>query len=439
MSLALFHTPVGTRGAWRRPGSGVEQLYRLEPVVDEVRRAEAAKLDAVLFADVLAYGGTGADPDLNGYEPITLMAALVAVTERIGLVATASTTFSEPYHVARQISGVDHLSGGRAGWNIVTSRLGERNFGSSLPPRADRYARADEFVDVVTRLWDAWEPDAVVNDREAGVWARDEKIRRVDFAGEWFSVEGPMIVPRSPQGRPVLFQAGQSEEGRGFAAKWADVIFTAQTDIELAKAFADDMRQRIAEAGRDPELVKILPGVGFVFGDTEEEAEALDLELTMLAGGAERIPALAREMGGIDLSGLGLADRVPAELLIDPAEVERADVGDPTLFFEGSTSRYANLYRAALEGATISKLLRRMGGHGTIVGTPQQAADEMERWFRAGACDGFIVSARYLPEGVDRFLSEVVPLLQARGVFRTEYAGSTLREVVFAPRGRALD
>ena len=430
MTLALFHLPVGVEGAWRRAGSGAEKLYGLELPKAAAMRAEGACLDAVVFGDRLSFDDNAMGPDPSGYDPITTAAALVDATQRIGLVATASTTFTEPYRVARQLSSIDALSRGRAGWNIVTSRVGEENFSmGSLPPAAERYARAEEYLEVVTALWEAWAPDSVIDDRAAGIWADTTKIRRVDHVGRRFSVRGPLNVPRSPQTRPVLMQAGQSGPGQAFAARTAEAIFTVRGDLAAAQAFYASMKAQIRGCGRDPKRIRILPGLTVLVGETEAEAQRLHRSLFDLSDVGGAYERLSRALGGVKLDDIGLDDGIPADRLPPPDQV--AD-GHRTLFFEGSSSRYANFYEAAVgRRLSVRRLMHEVlhaGGYALAVGTVEQVADEMERWFRARACDGFILSAALMPDGLAAICDRLVPELQSRGLFRTEYHGRTLRD-----------
>jgi FMN-dependent oxidoreductase (nitrilotriacetate monooxygenase family) len=430
MSLALFYLPCGLEGAWRRDDSDVEQLYGLGPPLEAVRRAERAKLDAFVFGDNLSFKSNGANPESAGYDPITATAALCTATSRIGLIPTASTTFTEPFHLARSLASIDFLSDGRAGWNIVTSRVGAENFTmEKQPPAPERYARAQEYLQVVTALWDAWAANAVVNDRNRGIWADTSRIAPIDHVGEHFSVRGPLSAPRSPQGRPVLMQAGQSAGGRALGARWAEVVYTAQTDADLAREFYESTRRAVAANGRDPERVRILPGLNVIVGATEAEARRLDDELFELADPRSRRDALSLALGGVAIDDLGPYDVIPEERLQRPDAVADAD---RTLFWQGSSSRYANYYDAAVRRKlTVRELAQELvpaGGHGRLVGAVEQVADEMERWFRTRACDGFVIAPELMPDGLAAICDWLVPELQRRGLFRTDYRGLTLRE-----------
>jgi len=425
MRLFLFFSPVGrNRASWRRPDSGVEWLYGLEGARYSALRAEAAKLDAVFFADKLFFEDAGRNPELIGYEPLTTMAALSAVTERIGLVATISTTFSEPYNVARMLSQLDFLSEGRVGWNVVTSYDGAQNFSVPLPDKRERYRRAEDYLRACIAVWDAWADDAVVLDRENGVWADPARIRQPGYEGEFYSVRDALGVPRSPQGRPVIAQAGQSPDGMRFAARHAEVVFTAQAEAEPARRFRARLSALAAAAGRDP--VPILPGLIPVIGDTPEDAERILAELGSLVQPDIALATLSGLLLGADLSGLDPDEPIPPERLPDPEAASASP--SPT------ASRYAGLHRIVVEDRpTLRELLRTRAtsyGHQVLVGTAASVADRMEEWFSSGACDGFTLTPSYVPEGLDRICDELVPELQRRGLFRTQYPGVTLRDTL---------
>lgn len=418
MVLVNFFTPVGrVASSWRLPGSRVEDLYGLDLPLDLARMAEDAKLHALFFADILSFERTGPNPDLNGYEPLTLMAALSGLTKHIGLIGTASTTYNAPYTLARMLAGIDHLSNGRAGWNIVTSWVGEENFDQELPPKEERYQLADEFVTLCKKLWDGWSDDAVLNDRENGVWADTSKIRRVTEHGEHYKAEGPFLVPRSPQGHPLMVQAGQSPEGMEFAAKHAELVFTAKPELELAQDFYGKLKQLTRDAGRDPNTIKVCPGMIPVIADTVAEAEELAHEMSNLINVDVELPELESSLGDVHLSDLELDETVP---------LERLDAS------KTKNSRFENYRRkVSEEGYTLRQLLafrNRSGGHGFVAGTASTVADHMEQWFTSGACDGFAIAPSYIPNGFADVCTKLVPELQERGLFRTEYVDGTLRD-----------
>lgn len=430
MVLTTFMLPAGYhKDSWRMDGSRSEELANFDFVADLTKMAEAAKLDAVFFGDI-AHANTvlRGDIKMNGfYEPMTTLAALASVTKNIGLIGTISTSFYEPYNVARLLAGVDHMSGGRAGWNIVTSSDGFANFGlSEAPDPATRYRRATEFVEVVQRLWDSWEDDAVINDKESGWYVDPAKLHTVDHQGEFFRVQGPLPGPRSPQGRPVLVQAGSSGPGMELGSSVADGIYTAQPMKQPSIEFYAKFKQMVAAKGRDPQSVKIIPGILPIIGDTEKDAWALADELANnihFGNGRKQVGADLR----MDLSELELNERIPAEWFSE----------DPAM-----GSRY-HIYRrkAVDDGMTLRELivdLARSTGHQWMAGTPAQVADRMVEWFEAGACDGFNLNAPHNPGGFRLICEKLVPELQDRGYFRSEYEGTTLRDNLGLPRPSSI-
>ncbi|MFE5301923.1 LLM class flavin-dependent oxidoreductase [Streptomyces sp. NPDC056632] len=417
--------------AWRHPRTQPERITDLRYFQQLARTAERGLLDSVFLADGLALWGNARYNALGSLEPLTLLSALAAVTEHVGLIATVSTTFNEPFHTARKFASLDHISGGRAGWNIVTSGTENeaRNFGRDehLEHRL-RYARAREFVEVTTKLWDSWEDDAIVLDRERGVYADTDRVREIDHRGEHFAVRGPLNVPRSPQGHPLLVQAGSSEDGKEFAAQYAEAVFTAQQTLADGQAFYKDLKSRLVRHGRDEDQLLVLPGIAPVIGSTEAEARALEHELTEL-----QIPeyGLAQLSGmlGTDLTGVPLDGPLP-DL------PEERDIN-------GNKSRFTLVAELARrDDLTVRELIARLGagrGHRVLAGTPEQIADELQRWFTQGAADGFNIMPPHLPGGLEDFVDHVVPILQRRGLFRTEYTGRTLREHygLVRPAGRS--
>jgi FMN-dependent oxidoreductase (nitrilotriacetate monooxygenase family) len=380
--------------------------------------AERGLLDAVFFADSpgLAIFRARYFPQV-GFDPLELLAALSVVTTRIGLIATASTTYSTPYALARRLATIDHLSGGRAGWNIVTTRYAGAagNFGvAAHPDPADRYARAEEFVEVVTRLWGSWDADAVLSDQEKGVWADTDLIRPVDFHGRFFDVSGALTLPRSPQGRPAFAQAGSSGPGVELAGKSADLVFTAQPDIPSGQRFRESVRAAARRHGRDPDDVLVLPGVAFVLGSTEADARALRASLERLVDPEFRWRNLAHN-AGLDLR------------LIDPDRPLPA----AAIATASRTSRTDEIARRGQEtGKTFRQLadeLTGLPGGLEFTGTPEQLADLIGQWLAEGASDGFTLQPTTLPGSLAQFTEHVVPILQARGLHRTEYTATTLR------------
>jgi N-acetyl-S-(2-succino)cysteine monooxygenase len=422
MHLGMWLTFLEGIGGWRADDSGAELFNDLEPYAEIARLAEEGKLDAVIRGD-----GVGVEREFvrrqptGGLELVTLLSALAARTERIGLIGTVSTTFTDPYNVARQLASLDHLSRGRSGWNIVTSAWGERNYGyQEMPDQDQRYARADEYLDVVTALWDSWAEGAVKLDRRNGVYADPELVRPINHSGPHFSVEGPLNVSRSPQGRPVLIQAGSSERGRQFAARHAEVIFTAAQTLEEGQEFYGDLRRRIRQEGRDPDQVKILPGANLFLAESDEQAHALQRRQFELVDVDLGRKALEKALGDTPLDGLALDEPVPADRLPDTSKLPRRQ-SRPQIYVDLTLK----------QGYTLRQLIYvavSTGGHGQIIGGPETIAKRLLSWFREGAADGFVLFPGLGLRTVRVFVREVVPLLRAEGVFRDEYEGKTLRD-----------
>ncbi|MBO3732026.1 LLM class flavin-dependent oxidoreductase [Glycomyces niveus] len=413
--------------SWRLPESDPLSSTKITHYANLAQIAERGRLDSVFFADSPSlWGDIGRRPS-GSLEPTVVLAALAAVTERIGLIATASTTYNEPYNLARRFASVDHLSGGRAGWNIVTTATldAARNFNlDALPSHASRYERAEEFVTVAKALWDSWDDAAILGDKETGVWGDQRLVYPAQHAGEHFQVAGALNVPRSPQGHPLLVQAGSSEDGRRFAAAHAEAVFTAQQTLEEAQAFYADLKRRAAAFGRDPDQVLVLPGIVPVLGETEAEARELKAELDRLIVAEYARDNLAGLLG-VPAEELELDEELPPNLR-DESEVE------------GMKSRYTLVVELARrERLTVRQLIGRLGGgrgHRTFTGTAVQVADAIEDWADHGAADGFNIMPAVMPSGLEAFVDRVVPILQERGRFRTEYTGSTLREHYGLPR-----
>ncbi|BAL89182.1 putative luciferase-like monooxygenase [Actinoplanes missouriensis 431] len=428
LHLNLFLHDTGHHEAsWRLPESDPYANLSLEAHQRLSRIAEDAKFDSVFLADSpVLWSDPGRRPS-GKLEPTLLLAALIASTSRIGLIATASTSYNEPYNLARRFASLDHLSGGRAGWNIVTTAGADaaRNFGlDDQPLHADRYQRADEFLDVSTKLWDSWADDAVLADKRAGVHAAADRVRSIEHRGRYFRVDGPLNLPRSPQAWPLLVQAGSSEDGKEFAAKWAEAVFTAQPTLAESQAFYADLKKRAAAAGRDPDHVVILPGIVPIIGDTAAEAQELDAELDRLIAPRYAVATLAHLLR-VPAESLDLDKPLPEDL---PPEEE----------IEGAKSRRTLIVDwARRENLTVRELIGRLGGgrgHRTFTGTPVQVADTIQEYFENGAADGFNIMPAVLPSGVEAFATKVVPILQERGLFRTDYEGTTLREHYGLPR-----
>jgi FMN-dependent oxidoreductase (nitrilotriacetate monooxygenase family) len=409
--------------AWRHPrawaGGGLDfQHFRRL-----AQTAERGRFDAIFFADNLALIGS---PELSSlttvgdvYDPLILLAGLAQATTHIGLISTVSTTYNDPYLLARRFASLDHLSGGRAGWNLVTSATDQeaQNFGQErIDEHADRYARAEEFIDVATGLWDSFDDDAFVRDKASGRFFDPAKLHVLDHRGEHYPlVKGPLNIPRSPQGYPVLVQAGSSEPGRELAARTAEVVFTAQQTLDGARDFYNDVKARLARYGRPRDQLKIMPGISPILGRTQSEAEDTFAELQELIDPRVGLGLLAGMAGGFDLSAYPLDGPLP-ELPQSNAMKSRQ-----ALFIE----------LARRENLTIRQLYLKIAGargHHTAIGTPLQVADTLEEWFVQGAADGFNIMPPILPEGLGGFVDLVVPELQRRGLFRHEYEGRTLRE-----------
>jgi FMN-dependent oxidoreductase (nitrilotriacetate monooxygenase family) len=424
LHLNLFTQSRGHHEAsWRHEKSSDLAMTDVQYLKDLAQKAEAGLFDSIFLADALSlWADVGRAPH-NWLEPITALAALAGATERIGLIATASTTYTEPFNLARQFASLDHISNGRVGWNIVTSwsAAAAGNFGDKEQvSHAERYARAEEFMAVAKGLWDSWADDAIVDDRLSGQYAIDEKIKPINHVGPYYSVTGPLNAPRGPQGRPVLVQAGSSETGRGFAARHAEAIFTAHMELETARAFYGDIKDRVRQEGRDPEQVVVLPGLSAMLGSTEAEAKRHADELTALADPEVGRKRLSGRFGGYDFSHLELDKPLRVEDFPDPDSVEAA---------RSRTELIVGLVRR--EGLTLRQLLVRLAqarGHYSFVGTPEQLADFMAEWLDRGAADGFNLMPPVLPWMLDVFIAEVIPILQKRGMFRTEYGGLMLRD-----------
>ncbi|MEK6418391.1 MAG: LLM class flavin-dependent oxidoreductase [Burkholderia gladioli] len=411
---------------WRHPQAAPRGNRDFAHFRRMAQTAERGKLDALFVADVVATQGSHVDSlrrsaRAEGFEPLTLLAALAAVTERIGLIATATTTYNAPYHIARKFASLDHLSGGRAGWNLVTSVVPDEaaNFGAAPHlAHADRYARAAEFQRVVAGLWDSWEDDAFIEDSAAGLHFDHEKLHVLNHRGEHFSVRGPLNVARPPQGHPVLVQAGSSEAGRELAARCAELIFTAQHRLDDAQAFYADVKARLAAHGRRPEHLKILPGLTPIVGASEAEAREKLSALQALIDPVLGLRLIADNAGDFDLSGYPLDGPLPE---LPPSN-------------RSKSRQQLIVDLARRENLTIRQLYERYSGAGVVTGTPKTIADRLEEWFLAHGADGFNLAFAWAPGGLDDFVELVVPELQRRGLFRTEYEGPTLRDQLGLPR-----
>ncbi len=416
MHLGLFLLATGSHVAgWRMPGA-VTSFEDLPALCQIARTAEAACFDMIFLGDNL-YAHPDAHPSYTvRLEPLTMLTAMAMVTSRIGLGATMPTTYNEPYHVARIFASLDHISGGRAAWNAVTgaSALAGPNFGRQHPAHADRYAIAEEFVDVVRGLWDCWEDGALVADRESGRYLDPARLHALNHKGAHFTVQGPMNITRSPQGQPVILQAGGSEAGLDFAARTADVVFSVVQDFEEAKAQYERLKSRLSKFGRGTEEVAVLPGVMPVVGRTDAEARE---KLAQLQGFVDSSNArgLLRDRLGIDVTDYDLDAPMPDLALPDGGH--------------GFASTVLN--KAKREGLTLRDVYNLLGaarGHWVLCGSAETVADTLQAWFEGGAADGFNVMPSHFHGGLEDFAELVVPELQRRGLFRTEYAGPMLRD-----------
>jgi alkanesulfonate monooxygenase len=426
MRLGAFLMSTGHHvAAWRHSQAAADMGTNFAVTRRLVQQAEAAKFDMVFVADSDGFWGGAQGPASGrshagaGFEPLTLWSAMAAVTERIGFTATVSTTYNEPWHVARKFASLDLISGGRAAWNVVTSgnEFAAPNFGlPAHPDHAQRYKRATEFLEVVLGLWESWEDGALIRDKESGLFYDPAKLHALHHDGTFFKVRGPLTVPRSRQGHPVIVQAGSSDAGKELAARTAEVVFTAQLRLTDAQAFYRDLKGRMARYGRHPDSLKIMPGIFPVVAETLAEAEAKYQALQDLIHPSVGLGLLAAAAGGLDLSGYPLDGPVPRDL--------------PETESNKSRQRLV-LDLAARENLTIRQLYLRIAGargHWTMVGTPATIADAMEEWFTQGGADGFNVMPPVLPGGLQDFVALVLPELRRRVLFRTEYEGQTLRE-----------
>jgi FMN-dependent oxidoreductase (nitrilotriacetate monooxygenase family) len=406
-------------GAWRH-NSDPFAFIDIDHLIHIARVSESAGFDAVFLSDAVVVPDEVEKP-WQAIEPTVLLACLATATERIGLIGTASTSFNDPFNIARRFGSLDHVSHGRAALNVVTTREGigaGGNFGvPDVLPHEDRYGQAEEFTDVLFKLWDSWEDGALVGDQAGDHFVDNSLVHRIDHEGRYYNVRGPLTLPRSPQGRPVLVQAGSSEEGMRFASRIADIVFTVQTTIEAGQAFYSDIRGQAARFGRDPESVLILPGLFPIVGSTEAEAIARKNELDELFPFDREVVRLGRQIG-VDHRHLKLDEKFPVDKLGESSE------------FKGSRGfRDATIGLAVKNDLTVRELLLRNGGaHRQVVGAPDQVVDDIEHWFRNGAADGFNLNFDVFPSGLELFVAHVVPELRRRGLFRTEYTGTTLRE-----------
>ncbi|WP_213878340.1 LLM class flavin-dependent oxidoreductase [Pseudomonas sp. dw_358] len=425
MALATLVQGTGAHPAsWMQTGTLDDASTSIEHFIAMARLAERGCFDIFFIADTPAartdnlYAWSRFPMFMNVFEPITLLSALAVATKHIGLGATASTSFMEPYNLARQFASLDHLSHGRAAWNVVTSAndYAARNFGlDKLPPHAKRYDKAIEFVDVVEKLWDTWEDDAFVNDRKNGLNFIAEKQHPVDHDGEYFTVHGALNIARSPQGKPVIIQAGASETGKDFAARTAEVVFASDPTVEKGKVFYDDLKARVVKFGRSADSLKILTGLSVVIGATTEEAEAKYQHLQSMIHPDVGRMRLAQDLE-TDLSDLPLDEPIPESRIPAVSNFHKA-------YFDYIVSMIRE------EKLTLREMcMRYERGNVTFRGTATQVADHMQEWLEAGAADGFMMIFHTMPGGMQDFVEHVVPLLQERDLMKREYTGTTLRD-----------
>lgn len=415
---AILHGVGGNISGWRHPDAITDASVNFELYKKWTQKAEEGKFDFIFIADGLYITEKSIPHFLNRFEPITILSALAAVSSKIGLVGTLSTSYSEPFTVARQFASMDMISHGRAGWNVVTSPLegSALNYGKveqQHPSHPERYRIANEYLGVTTGLWDSWEDDAFVHDKESGIFFDPSKMHTLNHKGEYFSVKGPLNIARSKQGQPVIFQAGASESGRNFAAKWANAIFTGQETLDEAKLYYDDVKGRAKALGRNPDEIVIMPGIGPILGRTQEEAERKYEEIANLVSIDKALDFLGRFYEHHDFSQYPLDEPFP-----DLGSLGRNS-------FQSATDRMKAW--AKEEGLTLRQVALRVATpKPTFLGTPETVADKLEAWFEAGAADGFIVGAA-TPRGLEEFVDHVVPILQQRRLFREEYEADTLR------------
>lgn len=433
MTIGVLFDQVGTHpAAWRDPATPLGGEIDFSLYTDVARSAESGKLDFVFFADTLATRRGNMEIlkrlpyAIVHFEPVTLLSAIAAVTKRIGLVATVSTSFSEPYNVARQFASIDHISGGRVGWNVVTTSdpNAALNFGGEQDQRSRRYDRANEFVSVVNGLWDSWDDDAFVRNRETGIFFDPEKMHPLNHKGEFFQVGGPLNIHRSPQGRPVIVSAGGSDAGRDHAARTSEVVFAVNRDITEAKAFYVDQKSRLEKYGRSPAELKILSALTTYVGRTDDEAKERLATLHSYIHPDVGRAFLSADLG-IDLTGLPVDEPIPEALLPESTNKAQAYFDNIIAMIRKDNPTIRELY----EIYAASR-----GDINPVVGSPKTIADRMEEWFTEGATDGFMLQIPYLPDGMKEFVALVVPELQKRGLFRNEYEGATLRDRLGLPR-----
>jgi FMN-dependent oxidoreductase (nitrilotriacetate monooxygenase family) len=428
MRLGAFFHPTGNHvAAWMHPEAQIDAGTNFQHYAQIAQTAERGKFDLMFVADAVAVrdgklAALSRWPQYMAYfDPLTLLPAIAALTKHIGVVATATTSYNEPYHIARKFASLDHISNGRAGWNVVTSSaINEAyNFGREAHyEHGERYDRANEFVEVVKGLWDSWDDDAFIRDRASARYFDPAKLHALNHKGKHFSVRGPLNVARPPQGHPVLFQAGSSEAGRGSAAHFAEGVFTPQHTLAAAQEFYRDLKGRMAKYGRPAEALKIMPGLNAIVGRTAKEAQEKHHFLQSKIHPDVGLELLSNQLDNMDLSEYDLDGPLP-------------EIPDHVAALAGQTSMRNIVRWSKEEGLTIRQIYERFAGargQRTLIGSPADIVDDMEKWFRGWGVDGFLVHPPYLPGGIDDFVDLVIPELQSRGLFRGDYEGETLRE-----------
>lgn len=415
---ALIHGVGGNISGWRHPEISTNASVNIDFYKQQAQKAESGKFDLIFIADGVYISEKSIPHFLNRFEPLTILSALAAVTKNIGLIGTASTTYSEPFNLARQFASLDQISGGRAGWNLVTTPLegAALNFNKTIeqhPDHPTRYKIAEEFLEVVRGLWDSWDDDAFVGDKENDIFFDPSKLHVLNHKGEYFSVQGPLNIGRSRQGQPVVFQAGSSAAGKRLAALGADAVFTGHATLEEAKAFYSEVKNQAAAFGRNPDEIVILPGIAPIIGDTVEEAERKYEELANLVSIEKALTYLGRYFDHHDFSQYPLDEPFP----------ELGDIGKNSFqFHTDNIKRYSKEENLTLRQVALREATPRT----QFIGTPEHIADLVQQWFEEKGADGFNI-APGVPHTLDDFVDKVVPILQERGLFRTEYEADTLR------------
>lgn len=406
-------------GAWRLPGAALDSYVNMDAFVRHAQAAERGKLQFLFLADTPSLDvDLTHQPSMYPLDPIVVLTSIARETSRIGLIATASTTFNEPFNIARQFKALDVISHGRAGWNAVTTSnpVAAANYGAQIPPRAEKYARAAEVIQVVEALWGSWESDALITDVERGLYADPSKVQPINLQGQHVASRGPLAIPPSEQGQPVIFQAGGGAIGVQLAGQYANGVYANPYDIETSRAHREDLRRAAVEAGRDPEDIKVFPGLMPTIGKTKQDALARRRKLDESIDLHQRVRYLG-SMIGLHLDPSKLDEPIPSAML----ERAAANPGDP---------RSPRAIEVAREGWSVRDILAHgvIDYHPVVAGTPEDVADHMQEWFEAGACDGFSLEVDAFHDGIDDFVDYVVPILQERGLFHLDYEGPTLRD-----------